>query len=426
MPSYTFPADTFAVQGDPQAIREAGHAYGRFATTAGEAAADLRGLDSGSWVGTEGDLFRDRVAEIPPHLDTAHSAFAQVARALGGFAEMLAAAQWQMDAVRADAEQTFRSLRDAYVQSNQLLRDLNNRVGQLEGAFARHLAIATSIQARVQEAARQAGNQIRAAGRTSPTAHHDWFQDRSRAIVLARPSPARPTEHGDSPWYMDVADWLGGRVKDAASALEDVGRSVANFGEYAADHPGDSAELLADGAGTALGVAAMVIGSGGEVGGVVLDATGVGAVAGVPVNIASAGLIITGASIATASAAKAGSDFGRMWAEAQADSSGSSATGNSRLRYEPSPKHGPTQHGDVAPAPSNGRAALDRSVQIRPTSTRRVGVDPKNNEIVIFDETHPGQGVYHGHVRSWSELRPEMQNALRRAGLVDPRGRIIQ
>lgn len=133
MPSYTFPADTFAVQGDPQAIREAGHAYGRFATTAGEAAADVRGLDSGSWVGTEGDLFRDRVAEIPPHLDTAHSAFAQVARALGGFAEMLAAAQWQMDAVRADAEQTFRSLRDAYVQSNQLLRDLNNRVGQLEG-----------------------------------------------------------------------------------------------------------------------------------------------------------------------------------------------------------------------------------------------------------------------------------------------------
>jgi hypothetical protein len=42
-----------------------GRAYGRFATTAGEAAAGLRGLDSGAWVGSEGDLFRARVAELP-------------------------------------------------------------------------------------------------------------------------------------------------------------------------------------------------------------------------------------------------------------------------------------------------------------------------------------------------------------------------
>lgn len=62
-------------------------------------------MDSGAWVGSEGDLFRAQVAEIPPHLDTAQSAFAQVAGALGGFAEVLASAQHRMAGVRADAEQ---------------------------------------------------------------------------------------------------------------------------------------------------------------------------------------------------------------------------------------------------------------------------------------------------------------------------------
>jgi hypothetical protein len=43
---------------------------------------------------------------------------------------------------------------------------------------------------------------------------------------------------------------------------------------------------------------------------------------------------------------------------------------------------------------------------------------------VVLDETTPG--VFHGHVRSWEQLRPEMQNALRKAGLVDRRGKIIE
>ncbi len=89
------------------------------------------------------------------------------------------------------------------------------------------------------------------------------------------------------------------------------------------------------------------------------------------------------------------------------------------------PLPSPTGAGDVAAAPRNGQAALDRSVQVKPTPTHRVDVDPANQEIVVFDETYPGQQAFHGHVRSWSELRPEVQAALRRAGLFDARGRII-
>lgn len=92
--------------------------------------------------------------------------------------------------------------------------------------------------------------------------------------------------------------------------------------------------------------------------------------------------------------------------------------------YELNPKHKVTKVGEVSAAPKNGQVALDNSVQVKETSTRRVGVDKANNEFVVFDEHTPG--TFHGHTRQWNELRPEMQNALRREGLVDRRGNIIQ
>ena len=40
------------------------------------------------------------------------------------------------------------------------------------------------------------------------------------------------------------------------------------------------------------------------------------------------------------------------------------------------------------------------------------------------DQTSPGK--FHGHVRAWSQLTPEMQNALKNAGLTDARGNIFR
>ncbi len=88
--------------------------------------------------------------------------------------------------------------------------------------------------------------------------------------------------------------------------------------------------------------------------------------------------------------------------------------------YELNPKHKPVKTANIAAAPKNGQATLDNSVQVKETSTRRVGVDTLNNEFVVFDEHAPN--TFHGHVRTWDELRPEMQNALKRAGLVDSKG----
>jgi hypothetical protein len=184
MATYTFPADSFTVEGDPEGVRETGRAYGRFASVAGEAAATTGGLDSGGWVGSEGDLFRARAAEIPPHLDTARTAFGQVSRALDEFAEVLAAAQRQMTGARDQATQTFGSLAGARADRAGLddaaggeAADLDARIDRLESAFDDQVAVATGIRAQVLEAARRSAAAIRGAGRTSPTAGQNFIED---------------------------------------------------------------------------------------------------------------------------------------------------------------------------------------------------------------------------------------------------------
>ena len=99
--------------------------------------------------------------------------------------------------------------------------------------------------------------------------------------------------------------------------------------------------------------------------------------------------------------------------------------------FEPSPKHGATQRGNAAPEPTNGQGALDRSHQIKPTTTRRVAVDKDDEEFVVFDETYNDSQILHGHVRSWSSPDPDqpgltqaMQNALTKAGEVTRKGKI--
>lgn len=94
------------------------------------------------------------------------------------------------------------------------------------------------------------------------------------------------------------------------------------------------------------------------------------------------------------------------------------------LTFKPSPKHGPQQRGNAAPEPGNPQKTLEDSITFNPNTTRRVGVDHENREFAVFDETHNGTGIYHGHVRTWDELSRQMQSALRKAGKVTAKGKI--
>ncbi len=106
------------------------------------------------------------------------------------------------------------------------------------------------------------------------------------------------------------------------------------------------------------------------------------------------------------------------------DGSHSGNSGCATNSFEPSDKHDQVRPG-VGAQPRNGQAALDRSVQVSDTSSRRVGVDAASGEIVVFDETFPGQCIFHGHVRTWDQLTQKMQSALYKAGLTNLKGRIM-
>jgi hypothetical protein len=107
-----------------------------------------------------------------------------VSRALDDFAESLASAQWQMAAVRDQAQQTLASLAGSRADRAGLRKptdaeaaDVEARIGRLETAWDEQLTVASGIRAQVLEAARHSAAAIRAAGRTSPTADQNWFQD---------------------------------------------------------------------------------------------------------------------------------------------------------------------------------------------------------------------------------------------------------
>jgi hypothetical protein len=103
--------------------------------------------------------------------------------------------------------------------------------------------------------------------------------------------------------------------------------------------------------------------------------------------------------------------------------SGNTLSAMRRMEFEGADYHGTVSNSVKSRGPVNGQDALDTSVQVKSTSTRRVGIDYETGDFVIFDNTI--NNVYHGHVRAWPELRPEMQNALQRAGMVDRRGNIL-
>ncbi|NWB56568.1 S-type pyocin domain-containing protein [Pseudomonas sp. F8002] len=94
------------------------------------------------------------------------------------------------------------------------------------------------------------------------------------------------------------------------------------------------------------------------------------------------------------------------------------------LRYEDAPYHGKKDNAVKSRKPTNGLDALNNSVELNPpNSRRRIGIDPHTKEFVVIDRT--SEGVYHGHVRLWSELRQEMKNALIKANKTDRKGKIL-
>jgi|GEM_PF-1668777 len=71
--------------------------------------------------------------------------------------------------------------------------------------------------------------------------------------------------------------------------------------------------------------------------------------------------------------------------------------------------------------PKDGQKALDISAKAREkgSSSRRIGIS--DGEIVIFSQIK--HRVWHGHIRKWKELDPNMQKVLRELGWTNGKGK---
>lgn len=81
------------VPGVPEEVEALAARLATYADQAGEAAARLRAIDSGAWVGQAADAFRDAIGELPVRLGRGSDAFWEAVAALRSYASALRAAQ---------------------------------------------------------------------------------------------------------------------------------------------------------------------------------------------------------------------------------------------------------------------------------------------------------------------------------------------
>lgn len=98
--------ETFELGGDPDAIIGSAAHWTGFGTAASQASGDVSGLDSGEFVGDEGDTYRSKIDnDMTPHLQTTGEAWSQVGTALKTYGEKLRTLQQRMAKLKADAQE---------------------------------------------------------------------------------------------------------------------------------------------------------------------------------------------------------------------------------------------------------------------------------------------------------------------------------
>ncbi|RRR73931.1 putative T7SS-secreted protein [Streptomyces sp. RP5T] len=249
-------------------------AYGDVLVEAGEGLARIDTEDG--WRGPAGDAFRDRFHGQPARWTEAGNEFHTAANALYDYLHTLRAAQQRAaEAIaqyaRGEAATTnARNAHDRQVGEARGRGDTTEIPFTDPGEADRAAARATLDTAR--------GN-VDTAGHTA-------------AALVKKATESAPERPG---FWSKVGDFLG----DVGDGLVDGGKTVVNdlasFGNAMIQHPGDSAAMLG-------GMLLAGVSAGGEGLGVALDATGVGAVAGVPLNVVSAAGITAGVGLAGAGA----------------------------------------------------------------------------------------------------------------------------
>ncbi|UQU64316.1 polymorphic toxin type 28 domain-containing protein [Couchioplanes caeruleus] len=257
---------TALVPGDPAAVRANAAELKTRSDHVEKAGDGLVDIDTGAWTGPAAEEFRNRFSYEPNKWYLAANSLATAASALTTYAHALEWAQQQAaeavrlwDEAQAETQQAEQAYEEAAVRAPP-----EHPLGPFvdTGASLRQNAIDVLSAAR---------KEVGTAGDVA-------------ARFLDQEAESAPNK---SSWL----DKVGGFLQDAGARAVN---GLASFGNAMVHHPGETASLVG-------GLLLTEVSALGEGTGFVLDATGVGAVGGVPLNIVSAAGITVGAGM-TASA----------------------------------------------------------------------------------------------------------------------------
>jgi hypothetical protein len=301
--------------------------YGDTLRDAGDGLSRIDTADG--WSGPAADAFRSVFSNQPGRWVDAGDAFHAAATGFDRYTATLTTAQqqaahaiqwWNQGQAETDAAQA---------QYDQQVRDSPVPIPFEDPGQAQRNS-AQSLLAQARDAVRRAGD--------------------SAAATLDEATQMAPAKPGFWSQVGGVLDVVGDGLEHMG---DDVLNGLASVGNAAIHHPGDIAMMAA-------GLGLTVLSVGGEIGGVALDATGVGAVVGVPANVVSAAGIVTGASMMMAGAADLGS-------HATGDDAVSPASSGDDAPPDVSNGPGPrssSDEGQIARRFGASRKAVDQAIHV--------------------------------------------------------------
>lgn len=350
------------VPGSPDSLTTTAQAllaYGDVLIEAGEGLAKVDTEDG--WRGPAGDAFRDRFHGQPARWTEAGKEFHTAANALYDYLHTLRAAQQRA------AEAISQYARGETATTNA--KNAHDRqVGEARGR-GDNTEIPFDDPGEADRAAARAA--LDTARGNVETAGH------TAAALVRKATESAPERPG---FWSKVGDFLG----DVGDGLVDGGKTVVNdlasFGNAMLQHPGDSAAMLG-------GMLLAGVSAGGEGLGVALDATGVGAIAGVPLNVVSAAGITAGVGLAGAGAVDlaqhATSDS--QVEPLRMNSEGSSTGGSSQQPASDLIKNGQQYKG------TGGRAGNNLPVENGPKDGTLYKTDPQTGKVTNYT-TYDSEG----------------------------------
>jgi len=274
------------VPGDPDAIALLGQSLRDVADDIRREAGDVEALSAvESWKSKAADTFRDTAKDTLVPLRKAYHRYDKAAQAMGTRVRDDSTADW------ASALEHAQHLADKALRNGRTAHDDHESATAAIAKLPDDTHDDDPELVRLKKKRDQAAADLAAAKRALQHAKDVRDTAAKRAAGVIQRAITHDGMH-DSGW-----DKAGDLLGDVGDALEGVGEVVASdlasIGNAMVDDLGSTMTVLGG-----LGLAAL--GAGEEVGGGLLDATGFGAALGIPINVAAAGQIGLGLSMAGA------------------------------------------------------------------------------------------------------------------------------